>query len=111
MQSVQLYLTVTSATMLVQQGLLRTTAVKRFFGFPSDWPLSQKVLQERAEKRAAQGKAGGSPMLEGMKDFAPLFRIASDLAEGKLRSRPKHVYLGFMGLREPGVPPPPGEKL
>jgi hypothetical protein len=92
--------------MLVQQGLLRLGPVKAFFNFPSDWPLSAEALAERAAKRGG-GKAAANPLVDGMKEFAPIFRVASDLAEGKIRSRPKHVYLGFMGLRDPGVPPPP----
>ena len=93
--------------MLAQQGILRLPAFKRSFGFPEDWPLSPEVLAARAAKRAAANKEDANPMVEGMKGFAPVFRVASDLAEGKLRSRPRQVYVGFLGLREPGVPPPP----
>ena len=93
--------------MLAQQGLLRMASVKAFFNFPSDWPLSPEVMAERAARRKALGKDTGSPLVDGMKDFAPVFRVASDLAEGRLRRRPKHQYIGFLGLRDPGAPPPP----
>ena len=93
--------------MVVQQGLLRVPAVTRFFGFPADWPLSAAVLAERAERARASGREGANPMADAMKAFAPVFRVASDLAAGKVRARPRHAYLGILGLRDPGVPPPP----
>jgi len=93
--------------MIAQQGVLRLPAFKRLFNFPADWPLPAEVLAARAAKRREAGKNDSNPMAEAMQNMAPLFRVASDLAEGKLRARPKHSYISFLGLRDPGVPPPP----
>jgi hypothetical protein len=106
-QTVQLYITVTSATMLVQQLLLRAKPVRTALGFPPDWPLPPSVLVERQRKRDAMLGAAGNPMIDSMRGLTPLFKRASDIAEGRWRAEPQHAYVTLMGVRDPGVPPPP----
>jgi len=109
-QSVQIYLAVTSASMLLQQSALRVPAFRQAFGYPSGWPLSQEVIDARFAKAAtSETKSQFSEALVAMK---PFFRFNSALARGRLdfnelRGPPKQTYLGFFGLRDPGAPPPP----
>ena len=109
-QSVQIYLAVTSMSMLSQQGALRVPKIRQAFGYPSGWPLPQSVIDERFAKAAASGTK--SQFTEGLAVMKPLFRFFSGLAKGKadlqeFRGEPQQSYLGFFGLRDPGAPLPP----
>jgi hypothetical protein len=90
--------------MLAQQGLLRSAAFRRWYGFPDEWPLPPDKLAEQARKR-------GVTMFANM---APLFRRFSALGDGDFARAlsgapavPELVYVTRWGLRDPGPPLPP----
>ena len=90
--------------MLAQQGLLRSVAFRRWYGFPDEWPLPPDKLAEQARKRGVTVFA----------NMAPLFRRFSALGDGDFARAwsgapavPQLVYMTHWGLRDPGAPPPP----
>jgi hypothetical protein len=105
--SVQLYIAVTSATMLAQQALLRLKPLRSALNFPPNWPIPPEVFAARAKKRLAEGGEELNPAVASMQGFKGAFRFFSRVAEGKFSSEPKHVYVAVSGLRDPGAPPPP----
>jgi hypothetical protein len=105
--AVQLYIGVTSLTMLLQQAALRLAPARRLLGFPSDWPLPPEVVAERQRRREQAGNANANFMIEGMRGLQPLFRRVSRLAAGDPWPEPKHQFVSLMGLSHPGAPPPP----
>ena len=104
--AVQIYIMVTSATMVIQQGMLRIPILRRIMGFPSDWPIPSHIFAERAKKRAVMGD-NVNPVVSNMRNFQPWFRRASEIAAGNYNAPPKHEYVTITGLRNPGIPLPP----
>jgi hypothetical protein len=104
-QALQLYVGTTALTMMAQNNILRLKSLRVAKGFPEDWPPTPEKAAEIARKR-------GITMMAG---FAPIFRRISALAEGDFdraikgydATNPKQVYMTAMGLKDPGVPPPP----
>ncbi len=106
LQSTQIYLTVTSATMVGQQLLLRVPAFTGLVGFPSDFPPTAELVAQRNQRRLESGGAGA--MTDAFAWMMPFFRRCSAAAEGDFRGQPVHSYLSIStGLRDPGVPRAP----
>ena len=108
--TVQIYITVTSGTMLMQQGMLRVAPLRSALSFPKDWPMSAEAIAERQRRRTLAGGESASSanvMVESMRGLQPLFRRASRIANGEFLAEPKHQYVTIFGLSDPGVPPPP----
>jgi len=111
--TVQIYITVTSGTMLMQQGMLRLAPLRSALSFPKDWPMSAEAIAERQRRRTlAGGESANSAnmMVESMRGLQPLFRRASRIANGEFFPEPKHQYVSIFGLSYPGIPPPPPEQ-
>jgi YidC/Oxa1 family membrane protein insertase len=108
--TVQIYITVTSGTMLMQQGMLRLAPLRSALSFPKDWPMSLEAIAERQRRRTLAGGESANTanvMIESMRGLQPLFRRASRIANGEFLAEPKHQYVTIFGLSDPGVPPPP----
>jgi hypothetical protein len=98
-------------TSVVQNGLLRQTALARAIGFPPSYPMPQAS--------AADARAGLAAVLSGAKvlppsmldghflAFRPMLVRATELADGNFKPPPRLAYMGSFGLRDPGAPPPP----
>lgn len=104
--AVQIYIAMTSGTMVIQQGLLRIPFLRHLMGFPSDWPIPSHIFAERAKKRAVVGD-NVNPVVSNMRNFQPFFRRASEIAAGNYRAAPKQEYVTLTGLKDPGIPLPP----
>ena len=118
--SVQLYIAATSATMVIQQGLLRSAAFRAAIGIPASWPPTGAKLAEIHKRSAAML----GPMAQAASVYAPLFRAFSHVGDAlarrdwkTLRRNPfdagaarKQTYVGFLGLRDPGPAPPPAQE-
>lgn len=105
--SVQLYITITSGTMLLQQALLRVKPLRAAIGFPDGWPIPPEVFAERTRKRLAEGGEELNPAVSSLTGFKGLLGFMSRVAEGKFTREPRHVYVSVSGLRDPGAPPAP----
>lgn len=107
--SLQLSFFMTSATMLLQQALLRTRAVTATLGFPAGWPYPPSKLDEFRRIR----DANQSPFAKSLSGMKGVFATFSRVADGKVTaaapsydSEP-HKYTNMFGLRNVNPPPPP----
>ena len=65
LQTTQIYVTVTSASMLAQQLLLRLPAFRTFIRLPAHWPLSGEALERLNKLRdSVSGGFNSAQMFE-----------------------------------------------
>ena len=110
-QAIQLHLSISSFTSLVQNVALRQKWVSSRLGFPPTFPPAP-ASAEHARRSLAAVLSGEKVLPPSVMDahfeaLRPLMLQATNIADGKWKAPNKLAYLGWTGLRDPGAPPPP----
>lgn len=91
--------------------MLRQKWFSRALGFPESYPPKQASAEDARRSLAAvlsgEKILPPSMMDNSFQSLRSTFIRLSAIAEGDYKTKPRHVYLGITGLRDPGFPPPP----